>query len=169
MDTLDRKALAHLMRRGRATWAELGQLLGLSAPATADRVRKLEEKGIIRGYAALPNAEALGYSLVAYVFVTLGSPRKRSAFLHAIEKLEEVSECHHIAGDDDYLLKIRCRGTRDLDRLLARELKDKLAVARTRTTVVLATSKDTIHVPVSESRRVPDAAENHPGPKPRRS
>jgi Lrp/AsnC family transcriptional regulator, leucine-responsive regulatory protein len=162
MDTLDRKALAHLMRRGRATWAELGQLLGLSAPATADRVRKLEEKGIIRGYAALPNAEALGYSLVAYVFVTLGSHRKRSAFLRAIEKLEEVSECHHIAGDDDYLLKIRCRGTRDLDRLLARELKDKLAVARTRTTVVLATSKDTIQVPVSESRRVPDAAENHP-------
>jgi Lrp/AsnC family leucine-responsive transcriptional regulator len=162
MDTLDRKALAHLMRQGRASWAELGQLLGLSAPAAADRVRKLEEKGIIRGYAALPNPEALGYSLVAYVFVTLDSHRKRSVFLRSIEKLEEVTECHHIAGDDDYLLKIRCRGTHDLDRLLAHELKDKLAVARTRTTVVLATSKETIEVPVSESKGVRDAAENHP-------
>jgi Lrp/AsnC family leucine-responsive transcriptional regulator len=148
MDALDRKALAHLMRQGRATWAELGQLLGLSAPAAADRVRKLEEKGIIRGYAALPNPEALGYPLVAYVFVTLGSQRKRSVFLRSMEKLAEVTECHHIAGDDDYLLKIRCRGTQDLDRLLGRELKDKLAVARTRTTVVLATPKETIQVPV---------------------
>jgi Lrp/AsnC family transcriptional regulator, leucine-responsive regulatory protein len=150
MDALDRKALVHLMRQGRTTWADLGQLLGLSAPAAADRVRKLEENGTIRGYAAVPNPEALGYSLVAYIFVTLGSHRKRSTFLQAIRKLGEVSECHHIAGDDDYLLKIRCRGTRDLDRLLARELKDKLAVARTRTTIVLATSKETLEVPVSE-------------------
>ena len=71
--------------------------------------------------------------------------------IRSIEKLEEVTECHHIAGDDDYLLKIRCRGTQDLDRLLAHELRDKLAVARTRTTVVLATSKETIGVPVSAS------------------
>jgi Lrp/AsnC family leucine-responsive transcriptional regulator len=104
MDALDRKALAHLMRHGRASWAELGQVLGLSAPAAADRVRKLEEKGIIRGYAALPNPETLGYSLVAYVFVTLGSHRKRSDFLRSIEKLPEVTECHHVAGEDDYLL-----------------------------------------------------------------
>jgi Lrp/AsnC family transcriptional regulator, leucine-responsive regulatory protein len=158
MDALDRKALAHLMRRGRASWAELGQLLGLSAPAAADRVRKLEDQGIIRGYAALPNPEALGYSLVAYVFVTLGSHRNRSAFLRSIDKLPEVTECHHIAGDDDYLLKIRCRGTQDLDRLLARELKDKLAVARTRTTVVLATSKETVQIPVSDANRIPDSA-----------
>jgi Lrp/AsnC family transcriptional regulator, leucine-responsive regulatory protein len=157
MDILDRKALAHLMRQGRASWAELGQLLGLSAPAAADRVRRLEEKGIIRGYAALPNPQALGYSLVAYVFVTLGSHRKRSAFLRAIQKLDEVSECHHIAGEDDYLLKMRCRGTQDLDRLLAVELKDKLAVTRTRTTIVLMTSKETLQVPVSELKGMRDA------------
>jgi Lrp/AsnC family transcriptional regulator, leucine-responsive regulatory protein len=147
MDALDRKALKHLMSQGRATWAELGELLKLSAPAAADRVRKLEDEGIIQGYAALLNAEALGYGLMAFVFVTLGSHRKRAAFLRAIEKLEEVTECHHIAGDEDYLLKIRCRGTKDLDRLLAIELKDKLGVAGTRTTIVLSTSKETTNVP----------------------
>jgi Lrp/AsnC family leucine-responsive transcriptional regulator len=151
VDALDRKALALLMKNGRATWAELGQTLGLSPPAAADRVRKLEEKGVIRSYAALLDGEALGYSLVAYVLVSLGSQRKRLAFLRAIEEMQEVAECHHITGEGDYLLKIRCRGTRDLDRILVRELKDGLGVAHTRTTVVLSTLKETVSVPVPGS------------------
>jgi Lrp/AsnC family leucine-responsive transcriptional regulator len=151
MDSLDRKALAFLMKNGRASWADLGQHLGLSAPSAADRVRKLEQSGVIRGYAPLLGAESLGYPLVAFVSVTLGGHRNRSAFLRAIDKLEEVSECHHVAGDDDYLLKVRCRGTRDLDRLLARELKDRIGVAKTRTTIVLSTAKETVRVPLADS------------------
>jgi Lrp/AsnC family leucine-responsive transcriptional regulator len=151
MDSLDRKALTFLMKNGRASWADLGQHLGLSAPSAADRIRKLEQTGVIRGYAPLLNAESLGYPLVAFISVTLGSHRNRSAFLRAIEKLEEVSECHHVAGEDDYLLKVRCRGTRDLDRLLARELKDRIGVAKTRTIIVLSTAKETVRVPLAES------------------
>jgi Lrp/AsnC family transcriptional regulator, leucine-responsive regulatory protein len=151
MDSLDRKALAFLMKNGRASWADLGQHLGLSAPSAADRVRKLEQSGVIRGYAPILGAESLGYPLVAFVSVTLGGHRNRSAFLRAIDKLEEVSECHHVAGDDDYLLKVRCRGTRDLDRLLARELKDRIGVAKTRTTIVLSTAKETVRVPLADS------------------
>jgi Lrp/AsnC family leucine-responsive transcriptional regulator len=150
MDSLDRKALAFLMKNGRASWANLGQHLGLSAPSVADRVRKLEQAGVIRGYAPLVDAESLGYPLVAFVSVTLGSHRNRSAFLRAIEKLEEISECHHVAGEDDYLLKVRCRGTKDLDRLLARELKDRIGVAKTRTTIVLSTAKETVRVPLAD-------------------
>lgn len=149
-DALDKKALALLMRRGRATWAELGVRLRLSPPAAADRVRRLEKKGVIQGYAALANPEALGYPLLAYVAVSLRDIRKRAAFLKAIQKLEQVTECHHIAGEDDYLLKVRCRGTSDLDRLLSYELKDKLDVARSRTTIVLATAKETVCVPMAE-------------------
>jgi Lrp/AsnC family transcriptional regulator, leucine-responsive regulatory protein len=151
MDSLDRKALVFLMENGRASWADLGQHLGLSAPSAADRVRKLEQTGVIRGYAPLLDAESLGYPLVAFVSVTLGSHRNRSAFLRAIDKLDEVSECHHVAGDDDYLLKVRCRGTRDLDRLLARELKDRIGVAKTRTIIVLSTAKETLRVPLADS------------------
>jgi Lrp/AsnC family leucine-responsive transcriptional regulator len=99
----------------------------------------------------LADHESLGYPLVAFVSVTLGSHRNRSAFLRAIEKLEEISECHHVAGDDDYLLKARCRGTNDLDRLLARELKDRIGVAKTRTTIVLSTAKETVRVPLADS------------------
>jgi Lrp/AsnC family leucine-responsive transcriptional regulator len=148
MDSLDSKALMFLMRSGRVTWAELGSFLGLSAPSAADRVRKLEERGVIRGYAALVDPASVGHPLTAYVSVSLASHRNRAAFLRAIDKMEQVAECHHVAGDDDYLLKVRCRGTQDLDHLLAEELKDKLGVARTRTTIVLSTAKESVRVPI---------------------
>jgi len=150
VDTLDKKANSFLMKHGRATWAELGQLLGLSAPSAGERVRKLEEQGVLRGYAALADAASLGYPLTAYVSVTLASHRQRTAFLRAIEKIEQVAECHHVAGDDDYLLKVRCRGTQDLDHFLARQLKERLGVARTRTTIVLSTAKESVRVPVTQ-------------------
>jgi Lrp/AsnC family leucine-responsive transcriptional regulator len=149
LNPLDIKALKLLMREGRATWADLGQRLGLSAPSAADRIHKLERRGVIRGYAALVDAASVGYPLTAYVSVSLASHRDRAAFLRGIEKMEQVSECHHVSGDDDYLLKVRCRGTLDLDHLLAKELKDKLGVARTRTTIVLSTAKESVRVPVA--------------------
>jgi Lrp/AsnC family leucine-responsive transcriptional regulator len=150
MDSFDSKALAFLSREGRATWAELGQHLGLSAPAAAERVRKLEERGVIRGYAALLDAASIGYPLTAYISVSLTSHKQRAAFLRAIAKMEQVAECHHVAGDDDYLLKVRCQGTQNLDHLLAKELKDKLGVARTRTTIVLSTAKESVRIPIAE-------------------
>jgi Lrp/AsnC family transcriptional regulator, leucine-responsive regulatory protein len=148
MNALDVKALRLLMRNGRATWAELGQLLDLSAPSAADRVRKREQRGVIRGYAVLVDPASVGHPLTAYVSVSLASHRNRASFLRAISKLDQVAECHHVAGDDDYLLKVRCRGTQDLDYLLATVLKDKLGVARTRTTIVLSTAKETVRVPI---------------------
>jgi Lrp/AsnC family leucine-responsive transcriptional regulator len=149
LKSLDIKAIKALSRNGRATWAELGQLLGLSAPSAADRVHKLEQRGVIRGYAALVDPASVGHPLTAYVSVSLGSHRNRAAFLRAIERMERVAECHHVAGDDDYLLKVRCRGTQDLDHLLAKELKEKLGIARTRTTIVLSTAKESVRVPIS--------------------
>ena len=150
LETLDLKAVRALMQNGRATWADLAQQLGLSAPAAADRVHRLEERGVIRGYAALVDAEAAGYPLAAFVAVALDRPDRRAAFLKRIAALAEVAECHHVAGDDDYLLKVRCRGTRDLDRLLVESLKTIPGV-RTRTTVVLATAKESIVIPFAES------------------
>jgi Lrp/AsnC family leucine-responsive transcriptional regulator len=148
LNSLDSKGIRLLLRNGRASWAELGKELGLSAPSAADRVHKLEQRGVIRGYAALVDPASVGYPLTAYVSVSLASHRKRAAFLRAIEKMEQVAECHHVAGDDDYLLKVRCRGTQDLDHLLATELKDNLGVAKTRTTIVLSTAKESVRVPV---------------------
>lgn len=148
MDALDVKILDHLMGHGRATWAELAEGLGLSGPATADRVRRLEERGVIRGYAALVAPEAIGLPLTAFIAVTLERPRDRVVFLERVRALPEVQECHHVAGEDDYLLKVRCAGPRDLDRVISDELKDAPGVVRTRTAIVLTTEKDTIALPL---------------------
>jgi Lrp/AsnC family leucine-responsive transcriptional regulator len=149
ISSLDYKALKRLMVQGRATWAELAGDMGLSAPAAAERVRKLEQQMVITGYAALVDPAAVGYPLTAFVSVTLDRPKHRAAFLTAIGKMTEVVECFHIAGDGDYLLKVRCRGTHDLDQLLTSGIKGVPGIARTRTTIVLSTLKDSVVTPVA--------------------
>ena len=147
MDAVDRKALSHLMADGRASWAELGSHLGLSAPAAAERVRKLEERGVIRQFAAIADPVLAGYPVLAFVSVTLMSQSKRKAFLAAVGRNASILECHHVAGDDDYLLKVRCQTMGELDALLSEDLKGRMGVARTRTTVVLGSAKETSALP----------------------
>jgi Lrp/AsnC family transcriptional regulator, leucine-responsive regulatory protein len=150
MDTIDMKAVERLQLAGRESWATLGIALGMTGPAAAERVRRLEADGVIRGYAALIDPQLVGAPLTAFVAVTLERPGNRAAFLRRIGRLIEVQECHHVAGDYDYLLKVRCAGTIDLDRLLTDELKSVPGVASTRTTVVLRTMKESVIVPLPD-------------------
>lgn len=152
MDSIDTKAIIRLMERGRTTWAELGAILGLSAPAAADRIHRLEETGTIRGYTALIDPEAAGCGLAALISVSLGSPGQKEEFLDMIRGLPEILECHHVAGDDDYSLKVRCSGTRDLEELISARIKS-LPGVRTRTTVILSTYKETPILPVKTGER----------------
>lgn len=148
MNETDLKAIRHLMTHGRATWAELAGVLDLSAPAAADRVRRLEERGVITGYAALVAPHAVGCDLTAFIAVTLERPAHRAAFLQRMQSLPEVQECHHLAGEDDFLLKVRCGTTHDLECLVSEKIKGLDGIARTRTTVVLSTSKETPALPM---------------------
>ena len=149
MDTLDYKIADRLIANGRVTWAELAQELRLSAPATADRVRRLEERRVIRGYTAILDPESLGYVLTAFIAVSLDHPHHRERFLEVVANHAEIQECHHVAGDADYLLKVRCRGTRDLEHLLTATVKTVPGVVRTRTTIVLNTEKETSALPLN--------------------
>jgi Lrp/AsnC family leucine-responsive transcriptional regulator len=148
VDSLDLKVIRQLMERARITWAELGALLGLSAPGAADRVHKLEEKGIIKGYCALIDPEAVGYGLAAFIAIFLEKPEHRKNFLEIVRQKPEIQECHHIAGEEDYLLKVRCRSTRDLERLVSEELKSIPGIVKTRTTIILSTVKETPVLPI---------------------
>ena len=94
MDTVDATILTLLMRDGRDAWARIGERVGLTGPAVAERVRKLEEQGVIRGFAALVAAAPVGFPLTAFVSVTLETPHHRRAFLARIAALPEVQECH---------------------------------------------------------------------------
>ncbi len=143
IDDIDSKVLAILQQQGRKSWAELGGEVGLSAPAVAERVRKLEDAGILRGFRAELDARVLGWGVTAFVAVTLADIRTRDQFVARIRESSEVLECHHVAGEDDYWLKVRCRDLAELDRFLSTTLKGELGVARSRTTIVLATAKET--------------------------
>jgi Lrp/AsnC family transcriptional regulator, leucine-responsive regulatory protein len=148
MDSIDRKILAILMHEGRMTWAELAGKLRLSAPSAAERVKRLEERQVIRGYAATVDPSALGCELLAFVAVSLEKPKHRAAFIDRVARIPEIQECHHIAGDDDYLLKVRCKNTRDLDQIVSEQVKGVPGIARTRTTIVMDSLKETHVVPI---------------------
>jgi Lrp/AsnC family leucine-responsive transcriptional regulator len=148
-ESLDYKVINKLMRLGRATWSELADHVGLSAPAAADRVRRLEERGVIQGYAALVDAAAVGYPLTAFVAVRLDRPKHRAPFLARVRATPEIAECHHVTGDDDYLLKVRCRSPQHLDEILTASIKGPREVVRTRTTIVLSTAKETVVLPLA--------------------
>jgi len=146
-DELDMRALRLLVRQGRMTWAELAQHLELSGPATAERVRRLEERGYISGYGALLDRNALGYGLTAFVGVDLVSASHRTSFLARINELPEVLECHHVTGDHDYLLKIACRSPLHIDHFLNEQIKQNNEVSRTRTLIVLGSPKESLFIP----------------------
>ncbi len=147
MDAIDRALVSTLARSGRASYAELAQLVDLSGPSTGERVRRLEERGVVRGYHAEVDAATFGLDLTAFVSVTLGAPADRAAFLAAVDATPAVLECHHVAGDDDYLIKVVCAGTAGLEEFVTERLKAIPGVARTRTTIVLSSPVERAFVP----------------------
>jgi Lrp/AsnC family leucine-responsive transcriptional regulator len=142
VDANDLRILALLAVNARMTFSDLAEQIGLSGPSTADRVRRLEERGAILGYAATIDPDSLGLGLTAFVAVTLAGPGDRDAFLDGIAVLPQVVECHHVAGDDDYVLKIHVAGTQGLESFVTDGLKALPGIARTRSTVVLSTPLD---------------------------
>ncbi len=150
MDDIDSEIISALTSDGRITFSELSQRIGLSGPSTAERVRRLEAEGVICGYTAQVDPASVGAGLGAYVMVTLDAPSVRAPFLQAMHALDPVLEVHHIAGDADYLLKVRCADTAALESLISEGIKSVAGVGRTVTTIVLSTAFER---PVGSSHR----------------
>ncbi len=146
MDAIDRDLIGILQKSGRATQMELARAVGLSQPAVAERIRKLEERGVITGYAARVDPEKLGLDVTALIGVGIEHPRYFAAFAKKVMNLPEVLECHRVAGEDSYVLKVRTKNTRTLDRLLIQVLRTIPGVTRTQTTIVLASVKEGTYV-----------------------
>ncbi len=134
-DAIDIRILSELQKNGRETFAELGRKADLSLPAAAERVRRLEDSGVIRGYAASVDAARLGYPITA--FVRLKSvPQNYTRFKHVVAGLAEILECHHVTGEDSFHLKLVASSIAHLE-----ELVGKLsAFGQTTTSIVLSTS-----------------------------
>lgn len=141
LNALESKLCRLLVQNARATWAELALKIGYTPPVAAERVHRLEERGVITGYSAILDPEKAGLPLTAFVAVILDRPARRATFIEKVRKLEQVLEVHHTAGAEDYLLKVVASSMRDLDTFLGDILKSIPGVARTRTTIVLGTAK----------------------------
>jgi len=159
-DAADRRILAALQADGRATYAEIGALVGLSAPSVHERVRKLQRRGVLAGFTATLRADALGFGILAFVGVVQDSSGEWHALARHFATIPEVDECHHVAGDEDFLLKVRARDTHHLEGIL-NTIQASRHVATTRTTVVLSTAFAGRGVPLQEVAEAPDTA---PGP-----
>ena len=119
LDPIGRRILEALRRDARSTFAELGREVGLSAPAVIERVRRLEEAGVIRGYHA--DVRWPDESRAVLAFVRMKVARERYARLIALtERLEEVLECHHVSGEDSFVLKVAVPAVERLEELISR-------------------------------------------------
>ncbi|MGZ8578297.1 MAG: Lrp/AsnC family transcriptional regulator [Actinomycetota bacterium] len=136
MDRRDLEIIAALQEDARATYADVGERVGLSASAVHERVRKLEKAGVIRGYRAVVDPEAVGLFVTAFVAVTPMDPTQPDDVPDRISEIPEVEACFSVAGESNYLLKVRTRTTSDLEELI-RRLREKAGVV-TRTTIALS-------------------------------
>ena len=139
LDRIDLRLLELLQADGRRPYAELGTEIGISGPSTHERVKKLEARHVIRGYAADVDPEALGLGVLAFIWLTQAPGSGAHDLTSAFASIPEIEECHHIAGEADYLLKTRVRDTHDLERIIHR-LQVNPDVFSTETDVVLSTA-----------------------------
>ncbi len=136
LDDRDRAIVAALQDDARATYAEIAARVGLSASAVHDRVRKLEQQGVIRRYSAIVDPEALGLFVTALIAASPLDPRQPDDLPERVAEFPEVEDCYSVAGEANYMLKVRTATTAGLEDLI-RRLREKANVA-TRTTVVLS-------------------------------
>jgi DNA-binding Lrp family transcriptional regulator len=150
LDAVDYRILDILQEEGRITNAELANRIGLTPGPVLSRVNKLEQSGLICGYSARIDRERLGLPIVVFVSVIMKSHDQKSSddFVKAVNALEEVLECHHIAGEEDYLLKVVASSPADYERFTIEKLSPIKSIQRIKTTFVLSSSKATTRIPL---------------------
>jgi Lrp/AsnC family leucine-responsive transcriptional regulator len=149
LDDIDRQILALMQENCRLPLAKIGEKVGLSAPSVMERVKKLEDGGIITAYRAIVNARLLGKDITAFIGVSTGHPHAIDSFEREIELLDDVLECHHVTGTHTLILKAKTRNTSSLEELISR-IRSIEGVVRTETMVVLSTHTERIQVSVVE-------------------
>jgi Lrp/AsnC family leucine-responsive transcriptional regulator len=151
IDKIDRQIVSLLQTDARLSNAALAEKVGLSTSTVHERVKKLEKKGIIKGYVAVVDAEALGKPIIAFIRLTVACSAStdyldsKNSVVSICQDEPDVLECHTVAGEDCYVLKVRAPSPSDLEKLIER-IRCNAQVSRTTTSIVLSTLKETTQV-----------------------
>lgn len=151
IDDIDRKILEILQARAKITNARLSEEIGLSPAPTLERVKKLEQMGIISSYHAKLNTEKIGLGVTTFVLATLTGHNRANieGFIEEINKIPEVIECHHITGAGDFILKVIAKDIASYQKLMLEKVSDIKQVDNMQSMVVLSTFKDSKVIPVN--------------------
>jgi Lrp/AsnC family transcriptional regulator, leucine-responsive regulatory protein len=150
IDHIDLKILSILQNSGRSRLADIAEEVELSAPAVMERVKKLEVGGIIKGYQAVVDGKKVGKDITAFIGVSIGNQRDMDKFAAQMLQRHDVLECHHVTGDESFILKVKSANTGSLERLLG-EIRSVEGVTRTVTKVVLSTAKESQALDLDQS------------------
>lgn len=148
IDPTDRAILALLQEDARMSNAEIGRRVELATSTVHQRIRKLEEQGVIEGYTCRVNPRAVGFELAAFVRIQTSEGARSDEITPRLKRIPEVLEVHRVVGEDCFFAKVRVPGPDELAALLDDTLQRIPGVAGTRTTIVLQTVKESIAVPV---------------------
>lgn len=140
MDNTDIKIINALSENARVSASDLSEKVNLSVSAVIERIRKLENAGAVLQYTTILDEKKFGLDVTAFICILMDHPRFNEGFIDFAKKRSSIIECNYVAGDYDYLIKIRTDSTRSLERLLD-EVKSIPGVGRTKTLLVLSTAK----------------------------
>jgi Lrp/AsnC family transcriptional regulator, leucine-responsive regulatory protein len=154
IDEIDLRIVAMLQQNARETQADIARNVGLAPSAVLERIRKLEARGVVRGYTADVDPRALDLRMLAFVAVRSDEVGADEHVAESLASIPEVLEVHHVAGDDCYLVKVRTRDAEQLGQLLRTHIGRIEGVRSTRTTIVLGTLKETSRLPIAVTEEV---------------
>lgn len=156
LDKVDRKILEILQRNAKITNAQLSKEIGLSPAPTLERVKKLEQSGVIDSYHAKLNTSKIGLGISTFVQIKLTGHDKESirTFISAINKIEEVIECHHVTGSSDFILRVIAKDIASYQQLMLDKVNEVPVVDSLQSLVILSTFKDSKVLPVPEEEKV---------------
>ncbi|MEX0610430.1 MAG: Lrp/AsnC family transcriptional regulator [Balneolaceae bacterium] len=150
LDEIDISILKHLQENGRAQRNTIAELVKLSVPSVSERMKKLEERGLIEGYNAIVNSKKFHFDITAFIFVQVDGSEHYSKFVKKAVEEAEILECHSITGDGSHFLKVRTKNTGSFESLLSK-IQSWQGVSKTRSNLVLSSFKETRSLPVERA------------------
>ena len=150
IDEISLKILKILQKKARIPNVEVARQVGMAPSAVLERIRKLEKQGYIDGYEVRLNPQRFNRGLVAFIHVRFDARVHEKNLVESLGDIDEIQEIHFIAGEDGFLIKVRVAGTAELDKLVREQIRSIPAIRTTRTSVVLATIKESARITIDD-------------------